>query len=687
MSERTIRIEDEIETADRATDVTVVDALRRRATSEGNRIAYRFLVDGEDDVRTLSYAELDGRSRRVADALRNRGARGARALLLYEPGLAFIAALFGCFRAGVVAVPVYPPDPRDPGAGLDRIQAIASDADAEVVLTNDALWAALEPAMHRVPELMQREWCATDALSLGSNAGWQEPFIDSDRIALLQYTSGSTATPKGVMVSHRNIMAQGRGVAEAVALSEESVVVSWLPLYHDMGLVGTVLIPMLVGCSAVQMSPLAFLERPLRWLRALTRYGGTLSPAPNFAFDLCVRRTTPAERRDLDLSRWVAAMNGSEPVRPDTCERFIAAFAPYGFRAEALMPCYGLAEATLMVAGGPAGEGPVMRRFDGAGLARHRIATSSPGTPGVRTVVGSGRVLPGHEVRVVHPETARECLADEVGELWVRGACVAVGYWGRAGETAATFEACLETGEGVFLRTGDLGFVRDGIVFVTGRHKDLIVVHGRNLYPQDLERTAERAHPALRAGGGAAFVLDDGDDARLAIVHEIDVHEGVSADEIVGATRNAVARAHGLRVHLIVLIEARTLPKTSSGKVQRRACRAALVGNELRIVHQWSAAGGLEDDDCGASLGRPPIGPGAGAIGDRLVELIAELRDMPATAIHRHDALPALGVDSAEAAQLAARLEAWLARPVPLSLLLAHPTIESLAAALGEGSR
>ena len=288
--------------------------------------------------------------------------------------------------------------------------------------------------------------------------------------------------------------------------------VGWLPLYHDMGLVGTVLIPMQIGFPSVQMSPLAFLERPMRWLRALTRHGGTLSPAPNFAFDVCVRRTTPSERDGLDLRRWAAAMNGAEPVRAETCERFITTFAPYGFRAEALVPCYGLAESTLMVAGGPVGRRMVARAVDAGALARHRIVDAASSDAGTRTIVGCGDVLRGHDVRVVHPETARECGAGEVGELWVRGPCVASGYWGRSADTAATFGARLATEEGGFLRTGDLGFVRDGVVFVTGRHKDLIVVRGRNYYPQDLERTAERAHPALRAGGGAAFVLDDGEE-------------------------------------------------------------------------------------------------------------------------------------------------------------------------------
>jgi acyl-CoA synthetase (AMP-forming)/AMP-acid ligase II/acyl carrier protein len=672
--------------------VTLVDIVQRRARAEAEHIAYRFLVDGESDERTLTYAALDAQARRIAVALAARGTEMARALLLYEPGLEFIAGLFGCFFAGVIAVPVFPPDPRDMASGLRRVQRLAADAAASIVLTSTAARAWIEPAAGLVPDLMQLEWCATDALRLGAETAWQPPSLDAARVALLQYTSGSSGTPKGVMVTHGNILAHGQAVEAALHLTRRTVVVSWLPLYHDMGLIGTVLIPMQIGFGSVQMSPLAFLERPRRWLQALSRYGGTLSAAPNFAYDLCVRRIAPVERRGLDLSTWTAAMNGSEPVRPESYERFIAAFEPCGFRRAAFRPCYGLAEATLMVAGGPPGTAPASLAVDGAALDRHRIVDTAPSRPGARVIMGCGRIVPGLDVVIVHPEACTACAADEVGEIWVAGAGVAAGYWGRSDATAAVFGAHVaESGKGPFLRTGDLGFVRDGVVFVTGRHKDLIVIRGRNYYPQDLERTAERAHSALRAGGGAAIPIDAGGEERLAIIHEIDPDDETIRAQVTTAIRNAVAREHQLHTHTVVLIRPRTLPKTSSGKVRRRACRRALDGGRLQVVEVWRADAGPQgsattdldrNDDAAVRVALPSVAE----IGNWLVATIAELRDLPPAEVRPDDALIALGVDSAEVAQVAAGLEDWLARPVPLRLFREHPTIAALARAVREVS-
>jgi acyl-CoA synthetase (AMP-forming)/AMP-acid ligase II len=671
---------------------TLVEVLCRRAAAAGECAAYTFLVDDEAEGRTLSYGALESQARRIAVALAGRGGSPARAVLLYDPGLDFVAGLFGCFFAGVVAVPVFPPDPRDVEAGLRRIQRLAADADAAFVLTTDAMWAWIEPWVARVPALMQLEWCATDALSVGSEAAWQRPILADGDVAFLQYTSGSTGTPKGVKVTHGNVMAHTRSLEAALALSADSILVGWLPLYHDMGLIGTVLTPMRVGCRSVQMSPWAFVERPLRWLEAISRYRGTVSPAPNFAYDLCVRRTASAERRGLDLSTWVAAMNGAEPVRPETCERFVAAFEPYGFRRESFVPCYGLAEATLMVAGGPLGTGPVLRSVDGAALERHLVVDAAPGAPGARTIVGCGHVLAGHEAIIVQPDTGGECGRDEVGEIWVAGASIAGGYWGRAEDTAAVFGAHeAGSGRGPFLRTGDLGFVRDGVLFVTGRQKDLIVVRGRNYYPQDIERTVEASHAALRPGCGAVFSLDDGVGEQLAIVHEVGRLDGVALDGVFAAIRHAVAREHQLSAHRVGLIRPGALPKTSSGKVRRQACRAALEAGMLDVVGAWPASTPPGDPApirvgaAGDSVAAQPM-PSAEDIGNWLVTTIAALRDVPRERVRKDEALIALGVDSAEAAEVAARLHEWLVRPVPLRFFREHPTIEALARALSGGA-
>ena len=656
--------------------ITLVDVLRRRAEESPDRTAYTFLVDGEDIETSLTYLELDVWARRIAVALAARHLEGRTALLVFDPGLDFVAGLFGCFLAGVIAVPVYPPDPRAMAVGLGRLEQIAADADAAIVLTTAGVRERAASWLSSVPTLRALEWCPVEAVHIGSEVAWRDRGVGRDAIAFLQYTSGSTGSPKGVMVTHGNIMAHGASVAAALGLTASAVVVSWLPLYHDMGLIGSVLIPLQVGCRSVQVSPLDFLERPVRWLRAISRYRGTLSPAPNFAFDLVVRRTSEAERRGLDLRSWAAAMNGAEPVRAETCDRFAAAFAPYGFRRDAFVPCYGLAEATLMVSGGPAGSVDVIT-VDGAALERHRVVDVPAGAAGARTLVGCGRVTPGLEVVIADAETHAEVGPGEIGEIRVAGGHVTAGYWHRPEDTAAVFAGRLASrSRGSLLRTGDLGFMRGDTVFVTGRLKDLLIVRGRNLYPQDLERTAAQAHPSLRPGGGAAFAVDAGDgDERVVLVHESNAVGTEEAVAAVDAVARAIAAEYDVRPHAIVLIRPHTLPKTSSGKVRRRACRDAYGSARLETLPLPASV--------------PPAASvvatvDAGVIEAWLVGIVADLRRLPPERIRRDDVLMALGIDSAEAAEVAAALGNRLGRPVPLRLVFEHPTIASLAERLSE---
>lgn len=656
---------------------TMVDVLRRRAREEGDRVAFTFLLDGERAERSLTHAALDVRARRIAVGVASR-ARREPVIVAMEPGLDFVAAVFGCFYAGVASVPVHPPEPRDVAGGIDRLRRIAADAGSSLVVTTDAYrtWLGAEAgsALERLP----LAWCAVDALPAGSEVEWAAPGSDPETLAFLQYTSGSTGDPRGVMVTHGNILAHGAAVRDALALTAEAVVVSWLPLFHDMGLVGSVLIPMQVGFRSILMSPLAFLERPLRWLEAIARYGGTLSPAPNFAYELVVRRSTPEERRAIDLRSWAAAMNGAEPVRADVCARFLDAFAASGFRPTSLVPCYGLAEATLMVAGGPAGSVPIGRTLDGAALQRHRVIAVAADRAGARTVMACGRPAPGVEVVIVDPVTHAPCPPDHVGEVWVAGAQVGAGYWRRPAETATVFAGHLDDGRGPFLRTGDLGFLDDGLLYVTGRLKDVIVVRGRNHYPQDIERTAAGAHPSLRPGA-AAFALGEDGDERLAIVQE--VHEGGASEEAALAVAEAVAREHGLEVHAVVLIAPRTLPKTSSGKVRRRACREALAAGRLAVVASWYAG---RPREAWAPSAAPPD---AAAIERWLVAAVARVREVAPDRIRPDDPWVVLGIDSAEAAQVGADLSEWLGRTVPLRSLMQHRTLRALASALDEGAR
>jgi acyl-CoA synthetase (AMP-forming)/AMP-acid ligase II len=470
--------------------------------------------------------------------------------LLFPPGLDFIVALLGCLSAGAVAVPAYPPSP---GRGTGRLRSLLADARPRLALTVSA-W--VERVGRELSEAVETvEIVAIDGLLEEPAEDWRPAAADSSALAFLQYTSGSTSTPKGVRISQENLLANQRAIQRAFGQSEESVVVGWLPLYHDMGLIGNVLQPIWCGGSCVLMSPLAFLQRPARWLEAVSRFRATTSGGPDFAYALCVRKVLPAECVGLDLSSWRVAFNGAEPVRAATLDAFAAAFAPAGFRRRAFYPCYGLAEATLFVSGGDPDAPPVLHN----------------------SLVGCGRAWPGERLAIVDPETGKLVPAGEEAEVWVAGPSVADGYWGRPEETAHTFGARLaETGEGPFLRTGDLGRLgADGELFVTGRLKDLIVIRGRNLYPHDLERTAEESHPALRPGGAAAFSVEADGEERLVVAVEVERRRETESREAAEAIRAAVLHEHEISPWEVVPIRAGTLPKTSSGKVRRLACRAA----------------------------------------------------------------------------------------------------------------
>ncbi|RKH48461.1 fatty acyl-AMP ligase [Corallococcus sp. AB050B] len=561
---------------------TWVDLLDERSRCAGEPRLYTFL---EDDAEvTLTRGELASSAHRIAAALQSLAARGERAVLLYPPGADYLRGFFGCVCSGLVAVPAYPPDPSRLERTLPRLRALIADSGATVVLTTSFILSMAEFLFADAPELRALEWVATDALE-ADGAAWKRPDVTAGTLAFLQYTSGSTGTPRGVMLSHGNLLHNLGAIRRAFQTHDGSVGVIWLPPYHDMGLIGGVLVPLAQGFHTALMSPLTFLRRPRAWLEALTRFGGTISGGPNFAFDLCVRRIPPAEREGLDLSRWEVAFCGAEPIRPDTLERFTRAFAPHGFRREAFYPCYGLAEGTLIVTGGAKESAPILRDVDASAL-EAGIALSPAGT--VRTLVGSGVTLPDQSLCIVAPDTGRVLPPGAVGEVWVKGPSVARGYWRREEESARVFQARTLDGDGPYLRTGDLGFLDAGELYVTGREKDLIIVRGRNLYPQDLEAVMEESHPALRPGCGVAFGVEVQGEERLVVVQEVDPRrwDGEAAP-VLGAIRGRLATVNEVRPHAVVLIEPGSLPKTSSGKVRRRATREAFLTGALRELHAW----------------------------------------------------------------------------------------------------
>lgn len=565
---------------------TLVELLRFRAENQPDRCAYTFLEDGESVTGSLTYSELDRKARRVAAFLQAQGAANERALLLFPPGLEFIAAYFGCLYAGTIAVPAFPPRRNRP---IPRILSIAQDSGARFALTTREVYADIEKRLEHAPILAGLRWQTTDTLDDSLATAWRFPSIESHSLAFLQYTSGSTASPKGVMVSHANLLHNLDYLYRMEANTPECVAGTWLPPFHDMGLIEGLLQPLFGGFPCYFMPPMAFLQRPIRWLRLITRYRITNSGAPNFAYDLCVQKIPPEQREGLDLRSWTFAFNGAEPIRKTTLDQFAKAFAPYGFRHEFFCPGYGLAEATLAVALNGRQKSAKFMAVMAGELEQHRIIEVDADDESGRQLVASGCFDPEFmEVAIIHPETRRTCRPGEVGEIWVRSPSVAQGYWNRPEETAETFRAVrADTGEGPYLRTGDLGFIDDGHLFITGRLKDLIIIAGRNFYPQDIELVAEQSHPGVRANCSAAFSHDENGIERLIVVCELEreAMRKVEPREIEAAIRQAVASEHDVRVHRVYLLRPGSIPKTTSGKIQRRLCRKLLLEGELPAVY------------------------------------------------------------------------------------------------------
>jgi acyl-CoA synthetase (AMP-forming)/AMP-acid ligase II len=557
---------------------TIVDLLRTRAASQPDDLAYLFLESGEQahDRDRLTWSALDRRSRALGAAVAARVQQGARVLIMLPPGIDFMPAFFSVLYARAIAIPTYPPA----GARADRVsarvRAILADAGVSLVLSCRALHARIATLAAMMPELAQVPWLDVDAAADSQVPGWHDAApgaADAAEIALLQYTSGSTASPRGVMVTHGNVLHNLALSARLADYTRDSVSVSWLPVNHDMGLINGVLQGVHSGCPTIQMAPAVFLQRPVRWLQAMSRFGGTHSGAPNFAYDLCARRVSAEDREGLDLSTWRVAYNGSEPVRRWTLERFLRVFSPCGFRWTACRPGYGLAEATLVVTTDRTGTAPIVH----------------PG--GVH--VSSGTSLDALRIRIVDPLTRQRRPDGEVGEIWVAGGSVARGYWNKPHETAMTFHARLAPGgEGPFLRTGDLGFVSGGHLFVTGRLKDVLIVRGVKHYPHDLEATAEQAHPALRPGGCAAFAVDGDDEERAVLVAEIEPRflastRATAGVPIINAIRRAITDVHRVSLTAVWLVPAGHLPRTTSGKLRRYLCREGFLTVSLQPLATW----------------------------------------------------------------------------------------------------
>ena len=666
---------------------TLVDILRQRAAHQADSKAYTFLVDGELEEEQLTYAELDIQARAIAALLQQRCHVGERALLLYPSGLEYIAAFLGCLYAGVVAVPAYPPRRN---RSLSRINAIVTDAQATVALTTVQIKTYIERRFADEPALQSIHWLSTDHIQTDHAENWKPVSLKNDSLAFLQYTSGSTGSPKGVMINHGNLMYNERMIQESIRHTENAIVVGWLPLYHDMGLIGNVLQPLFIGAPCAFMAPVSFLQKPVRWLRAITRFKGTTSVAPNFAYDLCVRKVTAEQRETLDLSRWDVAFNGSEPIRYETLERFTHAFGPCGFKIETFYPTYGLAEATLFVTGGSKSEKPVVSRVDSSALEQNRVVYLNGEDVNSRTLVSCGWSWMDLSIDIVNPDSFESCPPGQIGEIWVSGPSVAKGYWNRPEETQHTFQAVNNgSPHSTALRTGDLGFKHNDHLYVTGRIKDLIIIRGRNYYPHDIEKTVESSHPALRPGFGAAFSISVNGEEKLAIAQEVlrTYLRDLKVDSIVEKIRQAVSEEYDLQVHTVVLLKMGSIPKTTSGKIQRHACHAGLLAGTLNIVGS-SILETVEDEAPAAddldreTLLALPVEERRPLIAFRLQQLVARAMKVSTAAVDRNKPLTALGLDSLDVVDLKVSIESSLGVSVPADEGLQDLSISQLASGI-----
>jgi acyl-CoA synthetase (AMP-forming)/AMP-acid ligase II/alkylation response protein AidB-like acyl-CoA dehydrogenase/acyl carrier protein len=651
------------------------ERLRQHARQTPDRLAYTFLRD-DGKIDELTYGQLERRATALAAALAKHAAPGSRALLLYPAGLEFITVYFACLLSGIIAVPATIPHK---SRASRRLKALLDDADPALILTRGDVEPAVKASLSLV-DASNRECMVTDLLQESGDAS-SLPVITADMVAFLQYTSGSTSLPKGVRITHGNIAANVESIREGFGFHPDTVMVSWLPLFHDMGLIGSVVSPMHVGFHCVLMAPAAFLKNPMIWLDAITRYRGTCAGAPNFGWDYCANKIKDEQKAQLDLSSLEVAYNGSEPVRASTLRAFTDAFAPCGMRETALFPCYGMAETTLFVTGGPRGRGPLVRTVSKSLLEGNQIRDVEPGDVDARDIVSSGRVGIGSKVLVVDPETCLPVSSHRVGEVWVSGASVAHGYWNRPAESEATFGARLaKTGEGPFLRTGDLAFMRDGELFITGRLKDLIIINGRNVYPQDIEEVIEHTIDFIEPNMCAAFSVEIGGQEKLAIVAEANRSLVRAAQQLekelaqsgeqqkakddylarieamAQSIVKAVAQQFDVSVSSIVFVKPGTFPRTTSGKVQRSRCKELALNGQLELVYVMPGSIFDRRTPRGAA---PAVAPAAAPA----VPAAAPQADTPAVVA----AAPAPGPASADVARALSRstadqMIAWLRR-------------------------
>jgi natural product biosynthesis luciferase-like monooxygenase protein len=647
------------------------EVVMARANADPALRLYSYLSD--DAEKHLSAGELAAKALAVGGCLQKLGMTGKPVLLTCRPGLEAIVGFFGCIFAGAIAVPL--PRPGRKGKN-ERVKLVLEDCGAGAVLGfgQDEI-----PALAELTSATRTPWLIVEDIADEHAKAWRKPRLDGSSLAFIQYTSGSTGAPKGVMVSHSNVLSNAAEMQDAFAINGADRGVSWLPFYHDMGLSSGMIQPVYSGYPSAIMSPLAFSEEPLRWLKAITSVRATLSGGPNFAYDLCVQKITQDLITELDLSSWRVAFSGSEMVRHETLEAFASRFKACGFDENALRPCYGLAEATLLVTARSSSIRSVIH-VDSELLKQGKVEGAPEGSPRSKAVMAVGSAGARNPVAVVDPETRHLCAENKVGEIWITGASVAQGYWKKLKDTRKTFHARPRGARvGRYLRTGDLGFIRGEQLFITGRLKDLVIIRGQNFYPHDIEDTAAKSHPALSLGRSAAFSIDAAEGERLVIVQEVQrkAESSLDCEAIVRAVRESIAAEHQLHAHAVVLIRAGTLPRTTSGKVQRKACRDEFLSNSLKVIFSSVDAGDPVEAQPAALL--PQEGPQPESALQCVLHVLAAATRTPLRAIHAQTPLSALGIDSLLAAQIRVAIERSTGVVVPVSRLLEGGSVLALA--------
>lgn len=589
---------------------TLVDILRYRASSTPNKVIYTFLSDGEGNPQTMTYAELDQLAKAIAATLQNKQITpGDRAILICPPGLEIIAAFFGCLYAGVIAVPTYPPENIK---YLEKLSAIIDDTKPKVILSETEFIKQFKKlnifkTVNKIPllgsflkrlaenainisnwDIMDLPWIVTDSIPQDIADFWQDPLVKPEQIAFLQYTSGSTAKPKGVVLLHKTLLNNFAIQYQGFGFNANDILASWLPPYHDMGLIGSILQPLFCNIPCYLIAPYHFLQKPLRWLQLISHYKATVSGGPDFAYEYCAKKISNEQKAGLDLSHWQVAFNGAEPIRAKTMERFYLAFKECGLNKKSLYPCYGLAETALYVSSGMRNQEYKVNFFNRKELRKHKIVSVKEQDNNTLALVSNG--IAWQEIVIVNPETNKICDKNEIGEIWIHSSSVAQGYWNKEKESQETFHAHLAQDESKknYLRTGDVGFIYEGELYISGRLKDMIIIHGVNYFPQDIEHTVSDCHPLVRKGNCAAFTTDENENLIIVCeVKPVSTKEKEIYSSLCNVIFNAVMLHHEISTHAIILVQPKSLQKTTSGKIRRRHVKEQMERNKLKVVYRW----------------------------------------------------------------------------------------------------